>query len=117
MNLWLYTLRDMTRRPGRSLLTLLSIVLGVATVFAVSSTVVGARVAYSRMTEALSGKADAQVGARGGGRFVRELALSVEESPHVRVAVPLLYQQAVLSVGRKRIDINGVGTDLAKEKL
>ena len=39
MNLWLYSVRDMARRPGRSLLTFFSIVLGVATVFAVSSTI------------------------------------------------------------------------------
>jgi putative ABC transport system permease protein len=117
MNLWLYSVRDMVRRPGRSLLTLLSIVLGVATVFAVSSTIGGARVAYGRMTEALSGKADAQVAARGGGRFLQELTLPLEQSPQVQVAVPLLHQQALLYAGQKRIQINGVGTVLAKEKM
>lgn len=116
MNLWTYSLRDMTRRPGRTLFTLLSIVLGVGTVFAVNTTVAGARLAYNRMTEALAGKADAQVIARGGGRFAQEAVAALAQAPEVMVAVPLLNQVAVLHAGTQRIQINGVGTDLAKEK-
>src|SRR5262245_15371163 len=110
MNLWLYSLREMWRRPGRSLLTLLSIVLGVATAFAVSTTIGSARSAFNKMTEALSGKADAEVTARGGGRFAQNLVLPPEKAPHVEVAVPMLYKLAMLYAGNKRIQINGVGT-------
>jgi len=117
MNLWLYSLRDMAKRPGRTLLTLLSIVLGVATVFAVSSSISSARAAYSRVMEALSGKADAQVAARGGGRFSQNLVAPLEKAADVQVAVPLLNQQAVIYFGSKRVPINGVGTILAKEKM
>src|ERR1700681_74225 len=55
MNLWLYSFREMAQRPGRSLLTLFSIILSVGTVYAVLTTSGGARIEYSRMTEALSG--------------------------------------------------------------
>lgn len=117
MNLWTYSLRETSRRPGRSLFTLLSIVLGVGTVFAVSTTVDGARLAYTRMTEALAGKADAQVTARGGGRFDQQAVAPLTQAPDVKVAVPLLHQQAVLNTGSMRLQINGIGTDLTKEKI
>jgi putative ABC transport system permease protein len=117
MKLWLYSLREATQRPGRSLLTLLSIILGVGTVFAVSTTIVGAQSAYGRMTEALSGKADAQVIARGGGRFAQDRVVFVDQAPGVATTVPLLHQFAVLSTGQRRVQINGIGTILAKEKM
>jgi putative ABC transport system permease protein len=117
MSLWLYSLRELGRRPGRSLLTLFSIVLGVATVFAVSSTIGGAHTAYSRITETLAGKIDARVTARGGGRFAQALVAALEAAPEVEAAVPLLQQSAVLRAGKKQIQINGVGTVLAKEQF
>jgi putative ABC transport system permease protein len=117
MNLWLYSLRDMAKRPGRSLLTLLSIVLGVGTVFAVSTTITGAKFAYGRMTETLTGNADAEIVARGGGHFAQKLVDSVETNPTVENAVPLLYQFALLNTGRSKIQINGIGTILAKQRL
>src|SRR5438874_12287 len=117
MNLWLYSLRDMTRRPGRSLLTFLSIVLGVGTVFAVSNTIRSARLAYTRLGETLSGKADAQVIARGGGRFNRESVAPIENSPAVDIAVPVLNQAAKLLNGGKNVLINGIGTLVDKVGL
>ena len=117
MNLWLYSLRDMARRPGRSLLTLLSIVLGVATVFAVTTTTGAARLAFDRMSETLSGKADAKVVAKGGGRFAQELLAELEKSKDIKVGVPLLFQIALINNGNERIQINGVGTRLDKEKI
>jgi putative ABC transport system permease protein len=116
MNLWQLSLSDLFRRPGRSLLTLLSIILGVSTVFAVSTTITGAREGYRRMMEALSGKADAQITALGGGRFPQELLADVEKSPLVALAVPFLSQDAVLRAGERRIQINGIGTDIEKEQ-
>ena len=117
MNLWLYSFRGMLRRPGRSLLTLLSVVLGVGTVFAVNSTIGGARTAYGGLATALSGTADAEVRPPGGGRFVEKLVASLEKKAAVKIAVPQLHQQAVLRFGLKKVDINGVGTILAKEKI
>ncbi len=55
--------------------------------------------------------------ARGGGRFAQELVGPLEKAPAVQVAVPLLYQYAVLSTGTKRIQINGVGTVLSREQM
>ncbi len=117
MNLWLYSLRDMAKRPGRSLLTLFSIILGVGTVFAVSTTITGAKFAYGRMTETLTGNADAEIVARGGGHFAEKIVASLEADPAIQNTVPLLYQFAVLNTGRTKIQINGIGTNLAKQKL
>ncbi len=116
MNLWLYSLRDMAHRPGRSLLTFFSIVLGVGTVFAVSATITGAQAAYRKLTETVSGKADAQVVTRGGGRFARDQVAFIEKSPQVQVAVPSLSQAAMLYAGKEKVQINGVGTLVEREK-
>src|SRR5262245_58884011 len=98
MNLWTYSLRDLRRRPGRSMLTFLSIVLGVGTVFAVSATTGAARRAFDKMTETMSDKADAEITAAGASAFLREEVAAIEKDPRVSLAVPLLHQTATVSV-------------------
>src|SRR5881227_1381687 len=47
--LWKYTVREVQRRPGRTLLTLLGIVIGVATIVAVTATTRATRRSYQGM--------------------------------------------------------------------
>jgi len=117
MSPWRFSLREVARRPGRSLLTLFSIVLGVAAVFAVHVTMHSARSAFTQMNEALTGKADAAVVARGGGRFPEDILATVKETPGVAAVVPSFRQILMLYApdGRK-IRILGIGVDLTQEQ-
>src|SRR5438876_4138561 len=67
--LWKYTTREVQRRPGRTLLTLLGIVIGVATVVAIMATTRATRRSYRAMYEAVGGAAALEVVAPGGGGF------------------------------------------------
>jgi putative ABC transport system permease protein len=61
MVLWKFTTREIRNRPGRAILTLLSIVIGVAAVVAVSISTRATNDAYKQMFEAVTGKAALEV--------------------------------------------------------
>ncbi|MBI1914172.1 MAG: ABC transporter permease [Planctomycetes bacterium] len=67
--LWKYTTREVQRRPGRTLLTLAGIVIGVATVVAILATTRATRRSYRAMYEAVGGRASLEVVAVGQGGF------------------------------------------------
>jgi putative ABC transport system permease protein len=70
--LWKYTTREVQRRPGRTLLTLAGIVIGVATVVAITATTRATRRSYRAMYEAVGGRAALEVVAVGQGGFDAE---------------------------------------------
>jgi putative ABC transport system permease protein len=57
MVLWKFTSREIRNRPGRAILTLLSIVIGVAAVVAVTISTATTNQAYKEMFESVTGKA------------------------------------------------------------
>src|SRR5262245_63836095 len=67
--LWRFTAREIQRRPGRTLLTLLGIVIGVASVVAIIATTRATRRSYREMCEAVAGRASLEVAAPGQGGF------------------------------------------------
>src|SRR5262245_43505083 len=67
--LWKYTTREVQRRPGRTLMTLAGIVIGVASVVATIATTRATRRSYRAMHEAVGGRAALEVVAPGGGGF------------------------------------------------
>ncbi|HZV07867.1 MAG TPA: hypothetical protein VE999_22470, partial [Gemmataceae bacterium] len=69
MNLWTYNLREIQRRPGRMLLTLLGIILGLATVVATRLTIHTVDRAYRELFEGVSGRPSLEVTAKGQGGF------------------------------------------------
>ena len=64
-----YTYREFVRRPGRALLTLAGIIIGVAGVFAIALVINTTRHAYQQMFADLTGNAALEVVAEGGGGF------------------------------------------------
>jgi putative ABC transport system permease protein len=94
--LWKYTLSEMRRRPGRTVLTLLGIVLGVTAVVSISLTTATTRNAYSRMFESLAGRAALEVVAEGLGGFDEKLATEVRSVPGVKAAVGIIQTPTVL---------------------
>ncbi len=90
--LWKYTLREVQRRPGRTLLTLLGIVVGVANVVAIPATVQTTRRSCQEMFAAVGGRAALEIVAEGQGGFEAHLAqqLQLEAIPGVEAAVNVI---------------------------
>ncbi len=88
MKMWTYTLRELFRRPGRTLLTLAGIVIGVAAMTAVVLTTQATRQAAREMFESLTGRADLEVVAEGMGGFDPAVAERLEAVKGVKKAVP-----------------------------
>src|SRR5262245_44159251 len=87
--LWKYAIREVRRRPLRSLLTLVGIVLGVAAVTAVSLGTDATRDGYAGMFRTVAGRADLEVlPPAGQGLMPADLA-AFDAIPGVRAAVPV----------------------------
>jgi putative ABC transport system permease protein len=112
--LWKYTLREVQRRPGRALLTLLGIVIGVAMVVAIVLTTQTTRHAYHEMFDALGGKAALEVVAQGLGGFDPTLADRCQ-APGVVAAVPVIQTPAVLRAPSGPVTALALGIDPARD--
>ena len=93
---WRFSRNEISRRPGRALLTLLSVVIGVATLLAVSISIATTRRAFREMYQTLAGKAALEVRADGGGGFDADVLDLLDAAPGVRAAVPVLQRQSIL---------------------
>jgi hypothetical protein len=80
MALLKFSLRELTSRPVRVTLTVLSIVIGVAAVVSVSIATKTTRAAHERMFSAVSGRAALEVVAEGGGSFSTSVASEFDVS-------------------------------------
>jgi putative ABC transport system permease protein len=90
MTLGTFTAEEIRRRPGRAMLTVLSVAIGMATIVAVSLGTATTQRAYRQMYGELVGRSSLQVSAEGGGTFDRSLAGKLVRLPGVRAAVPSL---------------------------
>ena len=103
--LWKYSAREVQRRPGRAALTLAGIVIGVATVVAVTATTRATSRSYRAMFEAVGGRAALEVVALGQGSFdPSEVAGSLKDVPGLKRAVDVIQAQAGL-VGPKAVSL------------
>ncbi|MBN9120949.1 MAG: FtsX-like permease family protein [Planctomycetes bacterium] len=88
MGLWAYTLRDIARRPGRSLFTLSGIAVGAAAAVAALVTIQAARGQYRELFEGLAGRSALEVYAPGEAGFDPALAEPLARVPGIRAAFP-----------------------------
>src|SRR5215472_9383284 len=88
MRLVTYTLRELLRRPGRTLLTLLGIAVGVAAGVATSTAVSAAHRAYRELSEGVGGEPYLEVAAPGHSGFDPALLAGLRSAPGVRAVVP-----------------------------
>lgn len=103
--LWKYSTREVQRRPGRTLLTLLGIVIGVASVVAITATTRATRRSYRAMYEAVGGRAALEVVAQGQGNFnPDEVTQLLREVEGVAATVGVIQAQAGL-VGPKDVSL------------
>jgi putative ABC transport system permease protein len=106
-----YALRQMLRRPGRTLFTLLGIAVGVATIVAVNLTTQTTRGAYREMFLAVTGKASLEVVAEGFGGFDAALAGRLGDVPGVKAALPVIQTPAALVSASGPIPVLVLGID------
>lgn len=110
MRPWVYAARQLWR-PGRTVLTLLGIVIGLAAVVAVSLASASARDAFRSMFQQVAGRAALEVVAQGQGGFDPAAVRPVERIPAVESAVPAIVTQGALLSGRERLPVLVLGVD------
>ncbi len=110
------------RRPGRTVLTLLSVIIGVAAMVAVSISTRTARLAYQQMFSAVTGTADLEITSGGKEGFPESVVADLKNlrtadgKSVVDVAVPMIYRPGLLSVPGRRIKVYALGIDAANDK-
>jgi putative ABC transport system permease protein len=109
MDLFTITVREVQRRPGRAILTILSIVIGVAAVVAVNLAVGESRRSYAEMFQTLAGRTALEVVAEGGGKLQESLVSQVAQVPGVRAAAPTLQNYTVVRREGKRYELLAMG--------
>jgi putative ABC transport system permease protein len=116
MVFWRFTFRELASRPGRAILTLLSIVISVAAAVAVNLSTATTHRAYQQMYESLTGRAALEVVAEGGGVYDEEIVPELEQVPGVAAVVPLMQQPSVLYVGDNRVRLLVMGIDPERDE-
>src|SRR5262245_24367808 len=112
MSLRRYTTRSMQQRPGRTILTMLSIVIGVAAAVPVGLGTATTRNAYKQMFAMVTGKTTLEVDAPGGSGFDADLFDKIAAVPGVVAAAPLLDRGARLNINEERkIKLEVLGID------
>ena len=111
MILWKFTLREIKSRPGRATLTLLSIIIGVAAVVAVTVGTATTNQACQEMYASVAGRAAFEIVAAGDGFFDEDIALEIEQTPGVKAVVPYVQRLASLRFQESKGAILAMGID------
>src|SRR5262245_53327518 len=112
---WKYAIREVRRRPLRSLLTLVGIVLGVAAVTAVALGTEATRDGYAGMFQSVAGRADLEVLPPAGlGVMPADLA-AFDVIPGVGTAVPIVQAPASLVSRGQPVPLLVLGVDPARD--
>ena len=111
MRLWKFTARELCRRPGRSLLTFLSIAMAVAAVVAVSLSTAATRRAAQEIYESVAGRAAVEVVDRGGETFDQRVVAALEQTPGVAAAIPRLQEPTVMFAKGQHLRLLCLGID------
>jgi putative ABC transport system permease protein len=90
MVLWKFTLREIKSRPGRATLTLLSIVISVAAVVAVTVSKNTTHQAYKDMYKSVAGRAAFELVMDSDRFFDPKIINTLEQSPDVKTIIPLI---------------------------
>src|SRR6478735_949849 len=107
----------MQQRPGRTILTMLSIVIGVTAAVAVGLGTATTRNAYKQMFAMVTGRASLEIDAAGGGGFDESVLTKIEAQPTVAAATPLLDRPSSLSLqgGERQVRIEVLGIDPVRD--
>jgi putative ABC transport system permease protein len=114
---WTIALGEIRQRPSRALLTLLSVLIGVAAVVSVWLAVMTTRAGYRRMYEVVGGQAALEVVAEAGDSFDDEIVAHLAQAPGVRAAVPVMQRAAIVYAGEHRVRVLALGIDPQRDHL
>lgn len=116
MGLRRYTWRAMQQRPGRTILTMLSIVIGVTATVGVGLGTATTRSAYKQMFALVTGRATLEVSGQGGKAFSGAILAEIEQVRGVVAAAPLLDRPTSVTVGvERRVRVQLLGIDPARD--
>ncbi len=105
-------LREARQHPGRALLTMASVAIGVAAVVAVTFTTRSTQTAFDEIFQSLAGRASLEVVAPIGQTIPADLAEKISAVPGVEAIAPRLQRPAVLYVGKeKRVQLVAAAVD------
>ncbi len=111
MNLRTLSLREIQRRPGRTLLTLLGIALGLATIVATRLTLRTVHAAYRDLFDGTGGRAVLEITMAGGQGFDPEIADPLRSAPGVQALVPRVQGVAAVAGPAGNVSVAVLGTD------
>ena len=111
MILWKFTFREIKSRPGRATLTLLSIVIGVAAVVAVTVGTATTNQAFQEMFASVAGRAAFEVTAAGDSFFDEKVVAEIDKTPGVKVAVPSVQRLTSLRFKKSTVNLFAMGID------
>jgi putative ABC transport system permease protein len=112
-----FSRRSLLGRPGRTILTVLSIVIGVAAVVSVTILVATTREAYKMMFATVKGRANLEVAALSGASFDESLVEKVAAVEGVEAAVPIVEKLSSMTIGETRVRLQILGIDPQRDKL
>lgn len=96
---WKFAWREARQRPSRAILTLLSIVIGVAAVVAVTIASGTTRQAFNQIYQTVAGKASLVISGAIGSSFDEKIAEDARNVPGVATVAPLVKRNTILYVG------------------
>ena len=118
MVLWKFTLREIKSRPGRATLTLLSIVISVAAVVAVTISTNTTHQAYKDMYESVAGRAAFEIVADQDRFFDTRIVKTLEKVSGVKTVIPLIQKWPTrLTFDKQRPLVMIMGMDTVRNEL
>jgi len=114
MTLRRYMFREVLRRPGRTVLTLVGIVIGVQALVAIPLAIESTRDTHRELYEGLAGHAALEVVPSGAGGFAAELAVQLEALEDVEAAVPVIQSTAMIATRTGVMPIMTLGIGIAR---
>jgi len=112
MALWRVSWKEFRSRPLRALLTLTSIVIGVAAIVAVQLTIEESRHSQQSMLKAVAGNASLEVASVGNSPFETTIVRQLTEIEGVTIATPIVRRYAVMfDAKHERVRVQILGVD------
>ncbi|MBC8355811.1 MAG: ABC transporter permease [Planctomycetes bacterium] len=116
MALLKFSLREVSSRPVRTILTISSIVIAVGAVVSVSIATTTTRVAQRNMFSAVTGRAALEVAAEGGGSFSVTVANQIDQLEGVQ-AVPLIRRYTIIYLTDRKVKAQVMGIIPDRDQL
>ncbi|MCA9120921.1 MAG: ABC transporter permease [Planctomycetaceae bacterium] len=116
MALLKFSVREVSNRPVRTILTILSIVIAVGAVVSVNIATTTTRVAQQNMFAAVTGKAALEVVAEGGSSFPVSIANEIDQLDGSR-AVPLIRRYTIVYLPDRKVKAQVMGIVPERDQL